>query len=76
MQDNILVIENLSKYGKKINLEDIIKLTNLAENYNVSELTDNCLAKNSKKTAYILNENNFSTEDCILIIRTLYQAYL
>ena len=64
-------IENLSKYGKKINLEDILKLTNLAENYNVSELTDNCLAKNSKKTAYILNENNFSTEDCILIIRTL-----
>ena len=58
--------------GKKnINLDQIIKLTNLAENYNVSELIDSCLAKNFKKTVNILNENNFSPEDCILIIRTL-----
>ena len=58
--------------GKKnINLDQIIKLTNLAENYNVSELIDSCLAKNVKKTINILNENNFSSEDCILIIRTL-----
>ena len=57
--------------GKKnINLDQIIKLTNLAENYNVSELIDSCLAKNFKKTVNILNENNFSQEDCILIIRT------
>ena len=47
-----------------------MKLTNLAENYNVSELIDNCLVKNSKKIITILNENNFSIEDCILIIRT------
>jgi DNA polymerase III subunit delta len=56
---------------KKINLDQIIKLTNLAENYNVSELIDSCLAKNFKKTINILNENNFSSEDCILITRTL-----
>ena len=31
---------------------------------------DNCLSKNSKKTINILNENNFSFEDCILIIRS------
>ena len=37
----------------------------------MSELTDNCLAKNIKKTSHILNENNFNSEDCILIIRTL-----
>jgi DNA polymerase-3 subunit delta len=37
----------------------------------VSELIDSCLAKNFKKTVNILNENNFSPEDCILIIRTL-----
>jgi len=54
-----------------INLDQIIKLTNLAENYNVSELIDSCLAKNFKKTVTILNENNFSQEDCILIVRTL-----
>ena len=64
-------IENFSKSEKKINSEDILKLTNLAENYNVSELVDSCLAKNINKTANILNENNFSIEDSILIIRTL-----
>ena len=64
-------INNYSKFGKKISTEDILKLTNLSENYNVSELTYNCLAKNIKKTSHILNENNFSSEDCILIIRTL-----
>ena len=34
-------------------------------------MVDNCLAKNSKKTVNILNENNYSSEDCILIIKTL-----
>ena len=48
-----------------------MKLTNLAENYNVSELIDSYLAANFKKTINILNENNFSIEDCILITRTL-----
>ena len=37
----------------------------------MSELIDNCLSKNSKKTVNILNENNYSAEDCILIIRTM-----
>ena len=46
------------------------KLINLTENYSISELIDNCLAKNKKKTLYILNENNFNSEDCILITRT------
>ena len=64
-------IENYSRNKKKINYDEILKITNLAENYNVSELTDNCLAKNTKKTSHILNENNFSTDDCILIVRTL-----
>ena len=63
-------IEYFSKNGKKITPEDIAKLTNLAENHSVSELIDNCLAKNKKKIINILNENNFSNEDCILIIRT------
>ena len=33
-------------------------------------LIDNCLAKNTNKTINILNENNFSNEDCIIILRT------
>ncbi len=59
------------KGEKKISLEEIIKLTNLAENYSVSELADNCLSRNFNKTIKILNENNFSSGDCILIIKTL-----
>ncbi len=63
-------IENYSKSGKKINNETIARLTNLAENFSISELVDNCLAKNKNKTLNILNENNFSNEDCIVITRT------
>ncbi len=52
-------------------MNEILKLTNLAENYDISELTDNCLAKNINKIIRILNENNYSVEDCILITRNL-----
>ena len=64
-------IENYAKNGKKITEQHIAKLTNLSENYSISELIDNCLAMNNKKIIHILNENNFSNEDCITIIRTL-----
>ena len=63
-------IESFSKNRKNIKVEDILKLTNLSENFNASELVDNTLAKNQKKTLYILNENNFVAEDSILILRT------
>ena len=56
---------------KKISIDDLIKLTNLAENYSISELSDNCLAKNIGKVNKILNENKFSDDECILILRTL-----
>ena len=55
---------------KKISTEEILKLINLSENHGYSELIDNCLAKNIKKTVNILNENNFSNEDGIIILRT------
>ena len=64
-------IENLSITNKNIKLEDVIKLTNLSENYSVFELAENYLAKNKKQVIKILNENNFANEDCILIIRTI-----
>ena len=63
-------IEYFSKNGKKINSENISKLINLNENHSISELIDNCLAKNKKKIISILNENNFSNEDCIMIVRS------
>ena len=70
LNNEITKIENFTKSKKIINVDDILKLTNLAENYSVNELVDSCLSKNSKKTINILNENNYSTEDCILIIKT------
>jgi len=63
-------IKNFSQNKLSIKLNEIIKLTNLAENYSFSELTDQCLAKNEKKTLNILNENNLSSEDNILILKT------
>jgi len=70
LNNELTKIENYTKNKNKISLDEIIKITNLAENYNVSELTDSCLAKNFKKTQHILNENNILAEDSILIIRT------
>ena len=64
-------IEYYAKKGKKISEDVIYKITNLSENYSISELIDNCLAMNKKKVIHILSENNFSNEDCIIIIRTL-----
>ena len=64
-------IENYSLNKKNLNLEEIIKLTNLADNYSASELVDHSLAKNTRKTVTILSENSYSDEDNIIIIRTL-----
>lgn len=70
LKNELNKIENFIKDKNKISIQDLLKLTNLAENYNVSELVDHCLAKNKNRTIHILNENNYSLEDCILIIRT------
>ena len=55
---------------KTLNTEDLLKLTNLIENHSLSELVDNCLAKNHRKTLKILNENLYGDDDCIFILRT------
>ena len=64
-------IENLSITKKNINVEDILKLTNLSENYSIFELAENYLAKNKKQVSKILNENNFANDECVLILRTI-----
>lgn len=56
---------------KKITTKEIIKLTNLIDNHNISELIDSCLAQNSKKTINILNENNYSNDEVIMIVKML-----
>ena len=66
-------LEKIDLYAlnkKEIELSEIIKLTNLGKNYNISELVETCLVKNQKKVSKIMNENNFSNEDTIIIIRT------
>ena len=63
-------IELFLQNDKKLTTENILKLTNLFDNFSVSELVDNCLAKNKRKTINIFSENNFSSDDCILITRT------
>ena len=70
LKNELQKIINLSQNNKKLQLEDILKLTNLSENYSAGELVDNCLSKNKKRTLNILNENIPSSEDNILILRT------
>ena len=70
LMNELQKIELFSKNGKQINSDNISKLINLSENHNISELVDNCLAQNKKKIISILNENNFSNEDCIMIVRS------
>ena len=71
LKNELEKLRNLHISKNKVSIEDVLKLTNLAENYSVFELSDNYLAKNSKKVSNILNENNYSSEDSILIIRTI-----
>ena len=70
LKNELQKIIHLSQTNKKLELEDILKLTNLSENYSAGELVDNCLSKNKKRTINILNENIPSSEDNILILRT------
>ena len=63
-------IKNFTLTKKKISSEEILRLINLSENFEVSELIDNCLAQNKNKIINILNENNYSSEDSIIILRT------
>ena len=70
LKNELRKIESFLTNKNKVKIDDLLKLTNLAENYNISELIDSCLSKNKRKTVNILNENNYSLEDCILIIRT------
>tara|TARA_B100001059_G_scaffold131892_1_gene132006 strand:- start:377 stop:1372 length:996 start_codon:yes stop_codon:yes gene_type:complete len=71
LKNELNKIENFIKNKKRVQVSEILQLTNLAENYSVTELVDNCLAKNKNKTLNILNENNYNLEDCIIIIRTM-----
>jgi len=70
LQNELNKIELFLYKKKNIETYELSKLINLIENHSISELIDNCLIKNLKKTSLIINENNFNYEDCIIIIRT------
>ena len=71
LKNDLEKIFNFSITNKNIDTENIIKLTNLSENYGINELADSYLEKNIKSTSKILNENIFTEQDCVLIIRTI-----
>ena len=70
LKNELNKIKNYLINKKKISSEEILKIINLSENYELSELIDNCLAKNKSKVTNILNENNYNSDDCIIILRT------
>ncbi len=69
LNNELSKIESYLSTNKVVTHHEILKLTNLAENYSFSELADSCLSRNKRKTINIINENNYSSEDCIGIIR-------
>ncbi len=71
LKNELEKLENLYLTRKNFKFKDAEILTNLSENYSVFELSDSYLAKNSIKISRILNENNYSSEDCIIILRTI-----
>ncbi len=64
-------VEMFINGNTNVKVSDILKLISLSENYTVSELVDSCLSKNIKDTAKILNENIYTNDDCMLILRTM-----
>lgn len=62
-------IENYIISNKTIDIIKIEKLINLSSDHDISELINNCLAKNKKNTLNILNENTILNEDSTVFTR-------
>ena len=65
LNNELKKIENYCQNKKSIEFNEISKLTNLSENYDISELVNQCIARNKNKTLHILNEN-------ISYLKTIY----
>ena len=70
LKNELNKIELFMNKKKNISTEELIKLTNLIENHSISDLIDSCLIQNNRKIMHILNENNFSNDDSMIILRT------
>ncbi|MDC0469503.1 DNA polymerase III subunit delta, partial [Candidatus Pelagibacter sp.] len=62
-----------SERNKDLTTANIKKLIKNFDNIGISNLTDNFLVKNKKKTLNLLNENTLSLEDNISVIRNCLQ---
>ena len=71
LQNELEKINSLSLTNKKIEINQIMRITNLGNQNTISELIDLCLIKNKVKMIKMLNENNFTGDDSILILRSL-----
>ena len=70
LKNEINKILNFSFTQKKISKEQIFKLINMHENENFFGLIDFCLAKKHNKVTKIINNNTFSKNDSIILIRS------
>jgi len=70
LRNELKKIENFIGNKKKIDINDLIKLTNLSENHSINKIVDMSLAKDTKQTLRALNENIFSADDIFIIIRS------
>ncbi len=71
LQNEMNKILNFCFKKNKINRNEILKLINLHGDENFFELIDYCLAKNLTKVINIINNNSFSKNDSIILIRSL-----
>ena len=70
LQNELKKIEPYLINRSNIKLDELKTLLNSNEEMNLSDLVNYCLLKNERKTLFLLNENNFYTEDMIIIVRT------
>ena len=70
LQNELKKIEPYLINRSDIKLDELKTLLNSNEEMNLSDLVNYCLLKNERKTLFLLNENNFYTEDMIIIVRT------
>jgi DNA polymerase-3 subunit delta len=70
LKNELEKIKSLNKSNSVIEFDHLLKIISSSEDYKISELTDNCLAKNKNKTIKILNDNDSTKDDSILILKS------
>ena len=70
LKNELAKIELFLGDKKSLTDNDLLKITNLAENHSIFKIVDLILAKEKKQLFKILNENIFNSEDNIILIRS------